>query len=111
MMGLAGGVAEFILTGRYDWVAAGPDRKSALDKVDLLTLGDTKESELYIELPLYRTVKLLRIPWNWSAVEELANELLSRETIKYNEARTIIKKAVSLSSQSARFQNAVAALS
>ncbi|MGI8836152.1 MAG: hypothetical protein ACR2H4_05885 [Pyrinomonadaceae bacterium] len=95
MVKLAGPEAESVFAGRRNRAGASDDYRDALDLAACRSPEtDDEENYLYLKWLAYRTRKMLKTPYLWFAVEALARELLIKETIKYNEAREIIQKAL-----------------
>jgi hypothetical protein len=90
MIYLAGPIAVGIHFGRlgYDDIRLFLDLKSQLN-----------ERERWIDEPLWRshfeeTKLLIYAPWNWHAIDALADDLEKKEKIRHKEARKIIMEAI-----------------
>jgi hypothetical protein len=90
MIYLAGPIAVGIHFGRleYDDIRLFLDLKSQLN-----------ERERWITEPLWRlhfeeTKLLIYAPWNWHAIDALADELEKKEKIRHKEARKIIMEVI-----------------
>ena len=90
MIYLAGPIAAGIHFGRleYDDIRLFLDLRSQLN-----------ERERWIGEPLWRlyfeeTKLLIYAPWNWHAIDALADELEKKEKIRYKEARKVIREAI-----------------
>ena len=89
----AGGIAERKLTGGKRLKGAHVDLSHAIDLLDRLT-GGTRETEAYGNWLFIRAEYLVMHPWNWTAIEALAAELMEHKRIGYRRARQIIKQAI-----------------
>lgn len=94
IVSMAGAEAERKFTGRYNRIGASGDRKDQVDYGCWLTAGDLDEVPLYLDLLKHRTRRLLEAHHVWFAVEVLAKELLKRETIRWKDAKEIIRQAM-----------------
>ncbi|MCH8040746.1 MAG: hypothetical protein IH977_10440 [Nitrospinae bacterium] len=57
--------------------------------------GSPEEINAYIHLLNIQTKNMINLPWNWSAIQALAEALLSHETISGKRARAIIEEVLS----------------
>jgi len=90
MIYLAGPIAAIIHFGRVDYE----------DIRDFLVLkSQLNERERWIGESLWKlyfeeTKLLIYAPWNWHAIDALADEFQKKEKIRYKEVRKIIKEAI-----------------
>jgi hypothetical protein len=71
---------------------------AALDYRNALTYGERiscepDELSAYMEWLRLRAVNLLRIPWNWLAVERVAAELLKHKVVRSKRIRQFVRQA------------------
>lgn len=89
---LSGGLATLQLTNNPETVGMEPDFDIARSLAKMIVKDENKVSELISALSAL-TRDLLRNKRNWSAINALANELIKRRTINYDDAVKIIKKS------------------
>ena len=94
VISLAGPHSQTRFTGEFDELGAREDFGRALELAEHVTGGDDEESRAYVEWLTRRTVRLMRQPQFWPAVESLAGALLERGEIAYRDARKIIDQAL-----------------
>ena len=90
---LAGTEATRILTGRSDHVGASSDYHKAIDLLSYYTPENTEESRLHFKLLRQRVRRLLTL--KWSAVQELAEQLLQRKTLSGKQAVAAMAEGMS----------------
>jgi len=73
---------------------AKSDLKDAFSLVGYIA-GPPEEISAYINLLNIQTKNMINLPLNWSAIQALAEALLSHETISGKRARAIIEKVLS----------------
>ena len=92
MVSLAGGAAIYLLTGRRDRLGALVDHHKAMDLAENIC-ASRRECKAFVNWLYVRIEGILRVQANWHAVESLAEELLTQETISYKKAAGLIKAA------------------
>lgn len=90
MIYLAGPIAAGIHFGRLDY----EDIKDFLVLKSQLNEKERWIDEFFWRLNFDETKLLIYAPWNWHAIDALADELKKKKKIKYKEARKIIREAI-----------------
>jgi len=94
MARLAGMVAEGLLAeSEVNAPGAWKDRQNAVDLAEFVTTS-AEEAEAYTEWLLCRTRNLLSLPWNWAAVQAVAQALLAERELGARRVRSIVKEAI-----------------
>src|SRR5262249_54318280 len=95
---LAGGYAEKVFTGRYNWIGASADIDSYHDLIVRL-FPDDEERKLFDRWIRRRTEVL--VDNSWWRVEAIAHALCERTTLKGDEIREVLWKTVETKNQAA----------
>ncbi len=90
MIYLAGPIAVGIHFGRLEY----GDIRFFLDLKSQLNKRERWINEPFWTLHFEETKLLIYAPWNWHAIDALADELEKKEKIRYKEARKIIREAI-----------------
>ena len=89
---LAGAAAEARHTGRYDWVGASQDLRG-VRRLSEMRAVSPKQIERFERRMLDKAEHLLNQPGMWSAVEQIASELLVNTVISGRAARHFFDQA------------------
>jgi hypothetical protein len=87
---LAGAQAEELLAGERDPAGASDDYHQAVQLASYLT-GSTEETEAYLAWLGIRARNLVRVPVWAAAIEAVAGELLTAQTLSGRRVRAIIR--------------------
>lgn len=87
---LAGPIAAGIHFGRLEY----EDIKLFLDLKSQLNEQERWIKQLCTGWDFEETMLLIYAPWNWHAIDALADELKKKKKIRYKEARKIIREAI-----------------
>jgi hypothetical protein len=90
MASLAGPIAEGILFGKCEFKDILPLQGLPSKRTE----HERKIDEFFWKQLFVETKLLIYTPWNWHAVGALADELEKQKTIRYKEARKIIRYAI-----------------
>ena len=90
MIYLAGPIAAIIHFGRVDY----EDIRDFLGLKSQLNERERWIGESLWKLYFEETKLLIYAPWNWHAIDALADELQKKEKIRYKEVRKIIREAI-----------------
>lgn len=89
----AGEVAEGLFSGRLNWRSSREHLTSA-KKLARYVCGSQAEADAFVDWLWKREIHLMKDPPRRAAVQALAEELLQKKEIGYQEARQIIEKAM-----------------
>lgn len=90
---LAGPAAEAVVAGAYNWTGASMDLQGVY-RLAMMRGGAEKQAERLARRMLSRAEHLLSQEAHWRAVELIADELLTNETISGRAARHLFDRAI-----------------
>ncbi len=91
MAGIAGQVAEKLVSKNYNWQGAGSDYHKVVDLASYFT-GSNKQLEKFIEEMRQKTTSLLKQKKNLMALHAVAKELLKNKTLSSRNVKEIIRQ-------------------
>lgn len=89
--GLAGHATELIYSGRNNWSGSSSDRDRLIDLALYIT-GSEAQLNAYLNWLQIRTIDFLQAPFNWLAVENVAQELIKKGSLTAQEVKIISRK-------------------
>jgi hypothetical protein len=91
IVSLAGMAAEARYTGKADWRFGADDFNFVFDVIAKLNHFADEDLPSYVEYLWVRAQNLLRRPGHWQSVQAVAEALLQKNELTYEEVRSIVK--------------------